>query len=142
MCACLSKKESEEGPKKKGACCAAIFESSPAYFLFWYFDGINLFGYRNHHAPTPHAGTPKFIDSKKTLYYIWLLFVFLLALNIYKIENRKSGSIRVQTNEISFEPLDGDYPIGEMLPLQATQYLDLTTLAYEIGSKAILGRPG
>jgi hypothetical protein len=109
--------------------------------MYWYFDGIKLLGYRNHHAPTPHSGHPKCCDSRKTLWLIWVLFVICLSYSIYQIELRKSGSIRVQTSEISMEPMIDYYPINEILPLYATQYLDITSLAYEIGSKDILGRP-
>jgi len=81
--------------KKKSQCCIGCFESTFAYYLFWYFDGISLFGYRNHHAPTPHSGSPKCCDSRKIMWLIWSAFVVCLSLSIYNIEKRKSGSIRV-----------------------------------------------
>ena len=40
------------------------------------------------------------------------------------------------------DPMLDYYPINEVLPLYATQYLELSSLVYEIGSKSILGRPG
>ena len=88
--------------------------------MFWYFDGIKLFGYRGHHAPTPHAGPPKWCDLRKVLWLIWVAFVICMSFSIYKIELRKSGSIRVQTSEISMDPLLDYYPINEILPLYAT----------------------
>ena len=76
----------EKKPSNKRSCCACfggICQSTFCYYLFWYYDGIKLFGYRNHHAPTPHAGHPKWCDSRKALWLIWVLFVICMSFSIY-----------------------------------------------------------
>jgi hypothetical protein len=70
-----------------------------------------------------------------------VVIVFIISLTVYNSQVAKLGTIKVQTTNVTQEEILDMYPVDEVLTLKATQYLDVATLAGEIGGKPVLGRP-